>query len=332
MLRVLTITILLAATAFAGCIAPPQDDSVESAAILPPPESDGKMTRDSENDETSTSPCLVPPNVVLPGASPYCAERQVVVGGDLTLTSLPVLIDGGAADIFVETGDADEWLATFILTSQGSTADEAESNVDSVAVTAEIGEPGAHALTLTYAPPQNTPVSVDILLRLPAATLYEMLVDTGSGDVQLSGLRTTTTTVDGGSSDVTISGDWLAQILLVDVGSGDMDIDADVRSATLDAGSGDIAATLRTFASGTIQIGTGSGSVDLSVLEDKRHGYEISVNTGSGDSTISLKDGRVQSEDEEDVAFSTTGFAAREIGTIVSIGTGSGDVTVTAAK
>ena len=331
MLRVLTITTLLAAAALAGCIAPPQDDSVESAAVLPPPDSGGKMTRESEDDSTSTSPCLVP-TISLPGASPYCAERQVAVSGVLTLTSLPVIIDGGSADIFVETGDAEEWLATFIITAQGATGDEAEDRAEAISVTADIGEPGAHVLTISYAVPDNTPASVDILLRLPAATLYEMLVDTGSGDVELSGLRTTTTTVDGGSSDITISDGWLAQMLTVDVGSGDMNLDLDVRSATLDAGSGDITATLRTTASGAIQIGTGSGSVDLALVEDKRHGYDVALNTGSGDSTISLKDGRVQSEDDEDVAFSTTGFATREIRTIVAVGTGSGDVTVTAAK
>lgn len=331
MLRPLIVTSLLLLSAFAGCLTPPEQVE-EASLVLPPAEPEGELTIEDELDETTVEPCLLSGGINVLTPEPYCAKREVLVSGALTLTSLAVALDASAADIVVDTSNRGEWALAVLITGRGATEAAARDDAGSVEVLRDIGAPGAHALDVAVKPAtESSRATVEIVLSLPAATLYELLADTGSGDVTLGGLRTTVTDVDTGSGDVSIGGEWLAALLKIDTGSGDVAGDVDAATANIETGSGDITLDVTPTAPGAIELSTGSGSIALKLVDDRSHAYDLTATTGSGEITFDLRGGRTQSSTENVATFTTTDAAATAVRTVGTFTTGSGDISVSGA-
>ena len=111
-----------------------------------------------------------------------------------------------------------------------------------------------------------------------AAFAGALVVDTGSGDVTLGSTRGETS-VDTGSGDVTVQ-QWVGNGS-VDTGSGDVSI-AQVKAGKLsvDTGSGDVMVSRGAVA--TLSADTGSGSIRVLGVEVE----ELAADTGSGDVTV----------------------------------------------
>lgn len=333
MIRTITIATALLALGLAGCIAPPAPpEDLERAAVLPPAEPGGTMTREERQDTTRTELCLANTSLRFPEPQPYCARRHVVVGGDLTLTSLPAAISSGVGDVVVEAGEDDAWTLEAVIVASGATERDAADRAASIAVVSDIGVAGAHALRVELETPQELSFTrVTLTLRLPETTLYDLSVDAGSGDVRLAGLRTTATNVDSGSGDVEIGDGWLAEALEADTGSGDIEADVAARIVSLSTGSGDVEARIEPTGTGTLAVTTGSGDIELALPEGPQRGYDLVATTGSGDIEFHLKDGDVRSSGEHESSFVTRSLSTRAIRTTGTLSTGSGDVAVTSA-
>ncbi|TPW17630.1 MAG: hypothetical protein FD129_300 [bacterium] len=147
-------------------------------------------------------------------------------------------------------------------------------------------------------------------------------VDTGSGDVILSDLQSGQVDADTGSGDVDghrITCDQLS----VDTGSGDIAIeDIKVNQIACDTGSGSILVSIRGDLDGG-NFDTGSGDVTLEVGPDL--GASLDIETGSG--SIDIDTPHDASRVRRDEFRGTVGDGK---GTVV-IETGSGDVLVTSA-
>jgi len=140
---------------------------------------------------------------------------------------------------------------------------------------------------------------VDLTVELPERLYNELVVEGGSGDVEVRDWSGATLKADLGSGDVTLKQVKAADIE-VDVGSGEIQAQKlDSKSVVLKALSGDINVSQATAekisartASGTITLqdangelngDTGSGDIDVS-LEALEH--DIQLTTGSGEVTI----------------------------------------------
>ena len=126
--------------------------------------------------------------------------------------------------------------------------------------------------------------SGDLVMRELAGPLS---VVTGSGDVTLDGLLGDVD-VETGSGDVFGVG-LSGSLLAVEVGSGDVEIEAaaeSVNDVTVHTGSGDVVLTV---ASGVwdVSVDTGSGDVaQTGISSDKGADRSLTVNTGRGDVTL----------------------------------------------
>jgi hypothetical protein len=118
-------------------------------------------------------------------------------------------------------------------------------------------------------------VSVDYDITTPANTM--LVADSGSGDLQLSGL---TGTVKGHTGSGSIRAEKLGSGSKLDTGSGSIDANELMGSTYLQTGSGEIHARLGS--SGDVTAGTGSGSIRLENVRGS-----LKAETGSGSIEIS---------------------------------------------
>lgn len=321
---------LALAAVLGGCLTPPGQDDAETASFAPdaPATGPGEMTAGEESDATTDSLCVLDGGVSVPDPKPYCAVRTRAVSGTLTLLTLPVLVDLGSADVVVGGAKPGEWSLEIVTRARGATADEARAAVAQDDVAWSIGEPLARVLRVAQQPTQGLEGRfVDVRLLLPRETTIGLDLSTGSGDVDVSEVRASAVLIDVGSGDLSLAR-VDADAIRTTGGSGDVSLEAVASGVQVERGSGDVALKVAPRGSGAIMVDTGSGDVSLTVPEDAAHGYQVALSTGSGESAISLKDGRVEREDDEDVAFLTDGYASRAIRTAVTIDTGSGDASV----
>ncbi|HSD31607.1 MAG TPA: DUF4097 family beta strand repeat-containing protein [Gemmatimonadales bacterium] len=108
----------------------------------------------------------------------------------------------------------------------------------------------------------------------------DLNLDTGSGNVVASGVKGDNLLFDTGSGDVTLD-HVQGRSLKIDTGSGNADATAvTADDLIIDTGSGDV--TLELLAGGgSIDIGTGSGEVSLTL--PAAYGADVVLDTGSGE-------------------------------------------------
>ncbi|WP_219835176.1 DUF4097 family beta strand repeat-containing protein [Paenibacillus sp. R14(2021)] len=127
-------------------------------------------------------------------------------------------------------------------------------------------------------------LNLDMKLELPQQQYRQLKLDSGSGDIQLSGMAIDAIALDGGSGDMKLS-QLQTKELLVSLGSGNVDA-SDIASGgnvTVKANSGDVA--VERLAAKQLAVDIGSGNVDAADVE-----AEVKVDTGSGDVSLAQKD------------------------------------------
>lgn len=121
--------------------------------------------------------------------------------------------------------------------------------------------------------------SIDLNVTVPAS--LELLIEDGSGDVEIVGIKNDIV-VDDGSGDMTIN--RIGGKVVVDDGSGDLSIGDVASSVIIDDGSGDLNLERIT---GTVRIDDGSGHIRVMQIAGK-----VTIDDGSGDIHLdSLKSG-----------------------------------------
>lgn len=350
MYRILALTLLLVS---AGCITLP-DESVDSASTDAdtrsplPPQATGTMTAEETVEDGSAGPCINR-GISLPGLALSCITRTITVAGELDLASLPVGLATSSTDIAVAAGEEGSWSLVLLLESAGPTAAEARRGLDTVSLIWSHETPTGYALEAEVQREQDPSADVraDLALLLPPSVVYGLTIGTSSGDVEVSGLRLRGAGIATSSGDIelsSVSGDRLFvstnsgdvelhkaafPIVVLEASSGDLDFDLEGASLTIGTSSGDITGSFSTTATGTIEIGSSSGDIELDLAESARRGYQLQAATTSGDIEIGLRDGKAEvNEDEDRASFVTDGFARRDIRTIVTLSATSGDITV----
>lgn len=165
---------------------------------------------------------------------------------------------------------------------------------------------------------------VDYIVRVPDDTAVELRggsgdvvlggalgavdLEVGSGDIEADGLSSADVLLQTGSGDVDLGLDSRATKVDVRTGSGDMDLslDSDTAAVLLRAGSGDIDVELPS-APDSLDIETGSGDVSIDAPDADQ--FRLDVDTGSGDQDV-------------DVPSSATADQ------LIKVRTGSGDVEI----
>lgn len=342
------------------------DEPVAPASVAPEsaePAPEPNMTGNVTYDESQVGLCLGPGLAYV-----YCATRNVVIEGTIDdLPELPVLLDTFAGTIQVTTGDDNLWLLEATMRSGGMSTSQAQSNLDSIQFDwSYLGE-GGYALVASASTNTNSfggRHEASLFLTLPAAVapglhasvsagriLVDSLqggtvaADVSSGSLYLSDAVLETVNLTTGSGSIYVT-NVTADSVMADSGSGSIYADeivaesTDLHSSagsvygtirgansTMGSASGSVYASFVPTGSGTLTIDGGASSLDLSVPEGEQFGYDIEAETGSGSVDIHLEDGNATSE-QRSATFLTTGFAERDIQTVVRLSTGSGSIVV----
>lgn len=152
--------------------------------------------------------------------------------------------------------------------------------------------------------------SVSYDIQVPPGV--DLTVRTGSGDVDVAGLTTSSLTVKAGSGDLSLT-DLTSQSVTANAGSGDIDVaDLSSPSAVVETGSGDVTVTYAVVPS-DLRASTGSGDLEVYVPRDDT-AYTVHQHTGSGDLSNHLL------SSDRDPATGPTH--------VLSVQTGSGDLTL----
>ncbi len=222
--------------------------------------------------------------VVVQGEGEYNDSFEI----EQACSSVVLTVESG--DVSVIRGDVDGVQVSYGATGIGDAPwVDAEVSGDTVYLDGHCGE--------------GLSCGVDVAIVVPAGV--GVAVETGSGDVSLSGL-TAGGVVHTGSGDIAVScveGDWS-----LDTGSGDI-AGLCLRAPALDAhtGSGDVSLVWSepVFYAG---VETGTGDVVLAV---PRGAYDVDLDTGSGDVALA--------------GIELTPGGDR----VLEVSTGSGDIAVT---
>lgn len=343
--RVLAIVFLIVS---AGCITLPEDADGATQTPLPP-QRDGSMTAKESVEDSGPAPCR-DRGISLPNAPVSCITRTTTVAGDMELVSLPVALAASWADITVAAGRDDSWSLRLVVESAAATAEEARAQLDRVTLAWRYEVPQGYALQAEVKTEGNRGVdgvSADLVLVLPPSVVYGLDVVTSSGDIDVGGLQVHTGSIIASSGDVlvtgvrgeslnvqTSSGDSVLRKLAVravSVGasSGDLDIEAEGATLTVMTSSGDVQGSFLTTSTGSVQVGTNSGDIDLALAESSERGYRLSAVTSSGDIEIGLKDGKSSSSNEgRQASFESDRYGQRAIRTEASFSSSSGDIDI----
>lgn len=349
MLRTVSITMLFLTLALAGCIEPPGEslDAASLAAALSTPAA-GRMTGVEVANEQSSRLCLLEHGISLPDYRAYCADRLVRWEGEMSLERLPVRIEHALGDVEVARSSGSSWSFEWRVTANGRSSEDAEARLDDVRVTMVHESEAGHLLHIVAESlvQQTNGLRVSLVVTLPPGVEYDVATRGGSGDVTVRDLDARSLSVRTGSGDVSARGvtarmlsvesgsgsaelgDVRAQQLVMKSGSGKRVVDAEVVDVDIQAGSGDVRATLRPFGSGQFRFAAGSGDIDVRVPENAAHGYDVTARAGSGDASIRLKDGALSQSRDNQASFRTDGFGSRSFQTSMVLTTGSGDIEV----
>lgn len=306
------VALLPLALVLAGCIAPPQDETVQPAAVPPPAEDriEGMTAREAKQDR----------DVDCGGAPGFCAERDLLVEGRIGVDDLPVVLDATNGAITLTAGPGDAWSLHAVYRVRAASQADAREALDTAwRWTHE--DAGRHVLKAGPAPaalPLDLPLlgpaggptvlSAHYEVVLPAWVLLDVAADTSNGPITLTGLRTTSIRADSSNGPIVL------QARVVDVTAG--------------TSNGDVDALLTPTASGKVALDTSNGAVTLALVEDAAHGYDVTADTSNGRVTILLRDGEAH-EDEDGGTFRTHGYETRRIRTAVDLDTSNGAITVT---
>lgn len=216
----------------------------------------------------------------------WTALRVIAPGRDLVYpamgrwnnTSFSVRDDGTFGG-----GDRGRWFSSDKLTVRGSgRGDEAWADL---VVRVPAGRRVAVYVGAGLASATN--VDADLTLDVNAAdvqterTRGRLVVDAGSGSVRVSDAEGAEVYLDTGSGGVEVRG-VRAERLRVDAGSGSVrGRDVDARDVALDTGSGGM--QLARVHARTVKLDAGSGSVDLELVDDVD---DARIDTGSGGITL----------------------------------------------
>lgn len=241
---------------------------------------------------------------------------HVQISGDPTLTAVKVQ----ATKIIRSFGDPDFSRIAFSVTQDGSNINIAAKSLNqsvnfgiSDQVNIMVVVPPALLATL------NTTVgSADIDVKNLQNDKTNLVLNTGSGDLNLTDLLANKLAVKTGSGDVHLTS--YTGALGANTGSGDIDLEGSNRlnDFTFQTTSGDVKVAATLNASNTASIKTGSGDVVLRFVGANAYGYDI--NSDSGDINFDLPGSQVVSRAEH--ALKTGGTR------VMTIRTGSGDITV----
>lgn len=155
--------------------------------------------------------------------------------------------------------------------------------------------------------------SVSYTVHVPAD--LDLTVRTGSGDIDVDAITASALTVKAGSGDLTFTDVTVPQASAT-TGSGDVDLAGQVgRDTVVDTGSGDVNVEFAQDPT-TLRASTGSGDLTVVVPRDSTT-YTVHQHTGSGDYTNHL--------------LSSDQALAGAVFPVLTVSTGSGDLTLTYA-
>jgi hypothetical protein len=230
--------------------------------------------------------------VVLVGGLPGVVLADVEEVRDLRLDTRGIdmlNIDAGAGSLeVVGVGGSDEIAVTATINVQGLSDARARDKIESDMVLTLEKDSGTARLNSYFDSGGwsfgGSP-SIDLDVRMPEG--MHLVVDDGSGSIEISNVRGDIS-VDDGSGSLTMT-DVGGNVDIED-GSGTLTIEGVGGDLNIDDGSGSI--TVRQVA-GSVVVDDGSGSIDVSdVAKDF-----IVVDDGSGGVTFANIGGRVQTDD-----------------------------------
>lgn len=133
-------------------------------------------------------------------------------------------------------------------------------------------------------------------------------LDTASGSIVGEGIAAGTVSAHSASGSLRLAG--VIDTLEADTSSGSMRIEA------------------HGARSGAYSLDAASGSIDLTVLDDKARAYRVAASSASGSVDVDLEESRTTSEDEGELEVESRDFRRAAIRTAVDASTASGSITV----
>ena len=339
MLARLATTLLLIAL-LSGCVesADPGTDSVDPGSPPAGTSQTASSNEPAKADEAS------------PGSahgSPSRAESAVTVSRDGTkfVARKTVTLSngfGGAtqATVGLKTvnGDVDaaDWTQSGYrtvasLSARADTEQQARDNLARLDVvhTDKLASGRLTLSTLIQFPPNVQGLAGDLAASLPAKPSYILSLESTNGDLDVDGL--------GGSSvsaRTTNGGIGLAasfNSVVADTTNGGVGLDGTFNRGDVGTTNGDVTGTVRTTASGSWDVETTNGDIDLDFEGGPDHGFDVSGSCTNGSVDLDVAGSEaVGTQSRTSKHVRSSGFSGKAVQVTVDLSTTNADVSLTA--
>lgn len=242
-----------------------------------------------------------------------CVERSIDVSGVFALDALDVTLKTFNGPITLTAGDEGEWRLLVVLRAKGDTVEEARERIDDIRFTWSHTSGGDHFVRAEASKSGGSRhgEGASMALALPPSVLVDAALSTSNGPVSADGVR--------------------ASNLAARSTNGPITLEVAASNVAADTTNGPIVATIDPLGSGSLAFETTNGPVALELVEDARHGYDLSAKTTNGFVSIDLRDGQTRGDTPQAKTFRTDGYDSRDVRSAVRIESTNGPVSVSPA-
>lgn len=264
------------------------------------------------------------------GPYPYSVDESRNLHGDAIAQNLLFTVENVNGNIEISTWDKPEYDIDLSIKAHGNTMKEAQNNLEKVDTSIdEKMAQGRLELVLTISVPRLTwnRITVNVAVSLPADATVDLEVQTTNGAIKTNDLSGDVLTLTSTNGDIVFEG-VEATTIHASTTNGGIEGAVQATDMTADSTNGRIDLSLPSTRSGSYDLGTTNGDIEVTVVPSDDVGFDLDLRTSNGSLTSNLGGLTYETNTSKRKVAHTEGFDARSVKIETSASTTNGDVRV----
>lgn len=262
--------------------------------------------------------------------SDYLAKKTITLSNDFGgAPNADVKLTTRAGGVTAEAWDDGGYEVVATLQGRGATEQEARANLAQLKVV-HSDRLGAGRLTLdtqVQFPAEANRHSGSLVAHLPASPAYRITGTTNAGGVDVSGLGGPSVTLDSDAGGVSVAGAFNTATLTTAAGGVELNGVFNVVKASASAGG--VSGRISPSASGTLDLESSAGGIDLMLGSDDGQAYDVEADVSAGSIRIALGDtDAIGTQSNNHKHVRSAGFEDAPIQVTVTVQTAAGGIDV----
>ncbi len=260
----------------------------------------------------------------------YTLDESRNLKGDALAPNLLFRMENVNGQIDVSTWEKPEYNVDLAIKAQGNTENEARGNLEKVETTIKENlVQGRLELVLTISVPRLTwsRVSVNVVVTLPADATVDLDLQTTNGGIMVEGLTGSMLTLSTTNGDVAFDG-VEADTISASTTNGRISGSVQAADMTAETTNGAISLSLPCTLTGSYELDTTNGNVDVNVIPSDDVGFDLDASTNSGSTILDLSGLTYETNTSRRKVAHTEGYDNKPVRVEIDASTTNGNVSI----